>query len=160
VTKKDDIAERVIATVADQIGGTCKISPRSRIEDDLYCTGDDAFQLMERMRREYQIDMTSFKFAQHFGGEGGAPLSYILPIPVALFVANSVYDLDWPWIAKLACVFGAYFQLVILQRHLPWERRRRERLALKRPEPVTVQHLIDAAISKTWPPQPLRVDTP
>ncbi len=42
----------------------------TRIEKDLGVTGDDAAELIEAFAKEFQVDVSHFKFHDYFGPEG------------------------------------------------------------------------------------------
>jgi hypothetical protein len=157
----DDLAEYVMAVIAEEIGLSRRaMTLESTIEGDFGCTGDDARKLMERMQREFVIDMTSFEFNRHFDGARSAGW----PFAVAAVVAAPLSMVMMPLIGVVARSIGAtitnhlsagwffasvYFSCFVLTglatALLPSERTRR---ALKLP--VTVQDLVDAARTRTW----------
>ena len=44
-------------------------SIKNRIENDLGCTGDDAYELLEKFVVKYKLDVTGFEFSKHFLSE-------------------------------------------------------------------------------------------
>jgi acyl carrier protein len=42
------------------------------LEDDLGLTGDDAWELMDEIHKNFDVDFSSFEFSLHFGPEAGS----------------------------------------------------------------------------------------
>lgn len=159
---EDDLAEYVMAVIAEQIGLSRKaMALESTIEGDFGCSGSDALELLERLQREFGIDMTDFEFNRHFDGRRSAGW----PFATAAVVAAPLSVVIMPLIGLVARSFGVtitnhlspggYFATVYASSFvltmmattlLPSERARRARKI-----PVTVQMLIDAARSGRWP---------
>lgn len=157
-----ELSERVMALVAEQTGRErAVITPDTEIERDLGCTADEACELLERMEREFGIDMRGLQPNRHFDTAGsiawplvvvlvvGIPMSLLLTPIVGLFVqaiglggsritvAGGMFGLVY-----LACVLSIGFVTTVLPR---LRARRIEKV------PVTVQMLIEAAILGRWP---------
>jgi len=49
-----------------------RISPNTRIYEDLYIYGDDAIELLVKYGKKFNVDMTEFMAAEYFEGEGGS----------------------------------------------------------------------------------------
>jgi len=47
-----------------------KLTLDTLIERDLGITGDDAIDFIEEFAHEFNVDITSFDYSKHFGGEG------------------------------------------------------------------------------------------
>ena len=158
----DDIEQRVIAVVAEVTGHKReRVTPETLIESELGCTGDDARELMDRMKHEFRIDMSCMNFSRHFDSEGarGWPLlvAAVVAVPVSVLVmlcvgvATSLLS-GWGGSFALprglfAWLYAACFLLIAASTFfLPHVRARRARKI-----PVTVQHLIDAARARRWP---------
>jgi hypothetical protein len=158
-TGADDLSEYVMVLVAEELGRSRKaMLPGSRIEEDFGCTGDDARQLLERMQREFEIDMADFVFERHFGDEtAGWPVlvTLVVTLPVAVLAmqgigfacriaqcgGDSVRQSGWFFFA--VCTVCALL-IAYLTRYLP--------SASREPKiSVTVQDLIDAARTRRWP---------
>ncbi len=51
---------------------------RSRLYQDLGADGTDAYELMVKLKEDFEVDMTNFVFENHFGAEHGFnPLVWI-----------------------------------------------------------------------------------
>jgi hypothetical protein len=66
-----DVLERVLEFVSS----FCKvpldrISPATRLEEDLGLTGDDAGAFLTQFGAHFQVDLTAVEFHRHFGPEG------------------------------------------------------------------------------------------
>ena len=155
------IEDRVLALVADQAGWPPE-AVRTDLElvKDLGLNGDAATTLIELMRQEFNIDMQAFRFERHFSSEGRPGWPWLvaavvaLPLSIALLLGIGI-------LAALAGVQpgfmfgpGGLFSLAYLISFttvalttivLPHVR---DRNTIK--TPLTVQHLINAAQSKTW----------
>ncbi len=49
-----------------------RITPNTRLYDDLYIYGDDAMDLLIKYGKTFNVDLTKFMAADYFEGEGGA----------------------------------------------------------------------------------------
>ena len=161
VTSADDLGEYVMALIADELGLSRKaMTLESTIEGDFGCTGSDALALMERMQKEFGIDMSGFEFNRHFSDEflgwpGVVALVAALPMGIiVLFVVGIAARwtgfadrglLQSGWLFLVAYV-PCFLLMASLTRFLPSERARRERMI-----PVTVGHLVEAARTRKWP---------
>ena len=65
--------EQRIKDIVSYHSGTAieSLSLDTRIEEDLGATGDDAWELIEDVRKEFGIDFSSFDFLKHFSPEAG-----------------------------------------------------------------------------------------
>ena len=64
-------------------------SLKTKIEDDLGCTGDDNYELIEKFVTKYKLDVTGFDYSKHFLSEGelfgsGAALLKLLTLPFTI----------------------------------------------------------------------------
>jgi hypothetical protein len=157
----DDISERVIELVSEQTGWNPRaITPDTEIERDLGCTGDAARELLFRLEREMDIDMTGMEFRNHFSE--GAP-RWPLAVPVVLALPSGVLamhligllaravSLELPaftqrgWffvVVVLACAAVIWGLTTLIPADRVWGVNK---------TPVKVQHLIDAARLGRWP---------
>lgn len=150
----DSLEDRVMDLVAFETG--CprrKLSLDTTIEGDLRTTGDDAWELIERLHKEFQIDFTAMQFDRHFDPEV-PPHSIAGAIwwvaGIALMVLAAIWMepvfgrlTQWPFFILFVPFLMAWMWLA---RYRPDERRRRARKI-----PVTLRHLVEAARTKTWP---------
>lgn len=74
-----------------------KLAPGTRIMHDLGADGIDGWDLIERFRERFGVDMSEFKFDRHFGAEGCDPFMYLYCVLFARdrlkFVPITVDDL-------------------------------------------------------------------
>ena len=99
----DDLEQRVIAVIAKQTGlQRDRIKPEMLVEHELGCTGEDAWELMETMQREFGIDMTGIDLNRHFDREGGVGW----PLVVILVVALPFSLMSMPPIGSVYRVIG------------------------------------------------------
>jgi len=58
-----------------------RITPASRLAEDLHMDGDDASDFFERFFDRFQVDASEFRFEKFFGQEAGAlfPVSVLVP---------------------------------------------------------------------------------
>jgi acyl carrier protein len=75
----DGIRERVIRFLAAELGIKAnRIRADTRLFHDLGCDGDDAVELVEHFTRTFDVTLTNFSFARHFGSEAAYnPLVYL-----------------------------------------------------------------------------------
>jgi acyl carrier protein len=85
-----------------------KLSPDSRLLQDLGVDGADAVELLEAFSEKFGVDMAHFPLSKHFGPEAGFNLFYYLysllfkrqkwrPIPITLReLAEAVRHKRWP----------------------------------------------------------------
>jgi acyl carrier protein len=75
----DGIRERVIRFLADQLGIEAnRFRAETRLFHDLGCDGDDAAELVEHFTRTFDVTLTNFSLARHFGSEAAYnPLVYL-----------------------------------------------------------------------------------
>jgi acyl carrier protein len=65
-----DLSERVLQMIADQT--SCRLSqlrPETDLFQDLGVDGDDALELLIRLRDEFAINMDDVQFKRHFSSE-------------------------------------------------------------------------------------------
>lgn len=144
--------------VAEQTGWNRRaISPETRIEADLGCTGDEARELLLRFEREFGVDMSGVDFAKHFHNETSSGW----PIAVALVVALPIAFLSMHalgaaaraggWTLPAAVQGSGGFVLVYLASALLIGGLTKLVPRRSRKSQVTVQHLIDAVRLGSWP---------
>ncbi len=150
----DQFEGRVIRMVAEQLGiRRERVQLETEIERGLGCTGDDVWQLMERLKREFEIDLSGFRFDRHFEPEH-EPWTWFSIVWWLLFL-----PLGMAWIYAIVAWWRieATWGVLILSLPLWWlwgwlgtlrpsvRRRRAQKL------PVKVRDLVEAAKSKLWP---------
>src|SRR5690349_6932130 len=70
-----DVRETVMQIVADESRvAREKLSEETRIVEDLHLDGDDVVELVERVGRIFDVDMTTYRWYHHHGLEGCNPL--------------------------------------------------------------------------------------
>ncbi|MCU7932517.1 MAG: DUF1493 family protein [Candidatus Thiodiazotropha sp. (ex Codakia rugifera)] len=66
------ISKKVIELILYHSGAKEEeITEESLVEDDLGVTGDDAWDLMEDIHKEFNVNFDQFDFSLHFGPEAG-----------------------------------------------------------------------------------------
>jgi acyl carrier protein len=74
----DELYNRVLAMVRKHTGRKF-ITAHSRLYQDLGADGTDAYELMVKLKEDFEVDMTNFVFENHFGAEHGFnPLVWIV----------------------------------------------------------------------------------
>jgi hypothetical protein len=134
----DGQAHDVIAFVVRQVG--CKaerVTPQSRILEDLGVDGTDAADLMDNFGKQFGVDLTSFQFGRHFGPEG-IPLSAGAKF-LGFVCAAALSIVYLPWTSILWAVAAAAIITVQLRRQ-----------RADKPGSVRVAHLITAARLGRW----------
>ncbi|WP_284419996.1 MULTISPECIES: DUF1493 family protein [unclassified Bradyrhizobium] len=66
----DPLHQRVLHFVAAQTGARVELSEQTDIARGLGLDGDDAHEFMRAFARAFDVDMSGFAFARHFGPEG------------------------------------------------------------------------------------------
>jgi hypothetical protein len=106
--------------------------------------GDDAVELFQKFEKKYEVDLTSLyeHWDQHFGPEGSSPpMGFLIAIGAAVIVGdllNRAYRPipTWAWMTALLVAYlfvhGKFFSEPV--NYIP----------------ITVQELVDAAISHKW----------
>jgi hypothetical protein len=158
----DDIERRVIALVAAQSGRSpSTVEKDAQLDRDLGFTGDSAVALLGWMQREFEIDMSGFRFDRHFDSQGspGWPtlVAFVVsfPISVVLMICIGIVSAATGLapgrvlgpaglfiVTYLVCVALIWVVTVLL----PIVRARRTPKI-----PLTVQVLIYAARDRKWP---------
>ena len=93
--------KRVREFIADQTGHPLgEITLSTRLVEDGGVDGDDAVELMEAFMEDFHVEMSDFRFKQHFGPEAGDPL-----LGVFLGVAITT-SLAYFWLIPLWVVVG------------------------------------------------------
>ena len=158
----EELSARVIAAVADQTGlAAATITPDTELERDLGISNKDTFELLNRLQREFGIDMSSFQYDRHFHARGAPPW----PVAVAAVVAFPTAVLAMPLVGLLGRSIGveptrylspgAFFVVVLaacfLAIGLATTFLGSFRVSAEHKIPVTVKMLIEAAAMKKWP---------
>ncbi len=140
-----EIEQSILAFVAEETGYNPKrLAPDSRLAQDIGVDGDDAVELFQKFGERYAVDLTSLyqHWDQHFGPEGGGPgMGFMIATGAAVIVGdllNRAYRPipTWAWMIAL---LGAY--LVVHAKFFAEP---------VNTFPITVQELVDAAISRMW----------
>ena len=72
------IEEQVKSLLVEELGAKReKLHPNARIMHDLGADGMDGWDLMERFRERFAVDMSEFQFGRHFGPEGCDPFTLL-----------------------------------------------------------------------------------
>mgnify|MGYP001458553579 CR=1 FL=1 len=73
-----EIRDRLITMIMDKVGAKRdEIANCTDIEKDLGCTGDDYFELMEDYAKEFNVDMSDFRWYFHTHDEAMATVAAI-----------------------------------------------------------------------------------
>ena len=82
--------KRVREFIADQTGHPLgEITLSTRLVEDGGVDGDDAVELMEAFMEDFHVEMSGFRFKQHFGPEAGDPLlGVFLGVAIATSLAQ------------------------------------------------------------------------
>jgi acyl carrier protein len=76
--RREFIEDRVKELIADELAVRPEeLGPGTRILHDLGADGMDGYELMERFRERFDVDMSEFQFGLHFGPEGCEPFSLL-----------------------------------------------------------------------------------
>jgi hypothetical protein len=74
-----EVRKDLIALITDKVGINAEeVMPDADIENDLGCTGDDFFELMEAYAKHFNVDMSGFLWYFHTHDESMATLN---PLP-------------------------------------------------------------------------------
>lgn len=145
----ENIEERVMAIIVEETGfPRPKLSTATRIERDIGCTGDDAHDLLVRLKDEFDIDMSGFDFYRHFDGEGQNMPPVVHSMLAALCVGVLCAQLIGEWVDTngvailAACAFCANLYLTRNAPRDPFRGAEKKR--------VTVGHLVEAANKRKW----------
>jgi Protein of unknown function (DUF1493) len=148
----DLLEQRLLGWIVEQLGSAIHpVTLDSEIERDMGVTGEDAWDLMEKFGRDFEIDMAKFRFERHFGPEGMTGEDAVwLVASVSVFVL--VIFLTQRNFGLLSALTHLVIGILVmipwsyLRRYLPQERHRRAGLLS-----VKVHHLVEAAWAKKWP---------
>ena len=140
-----EIEQNVLRFVAEETGCSAKrLTLTSRLAHDVGADGDDAVDLFEKFEKKYDVDLTLLyqHWDEHFSPEGGGPgLGFMAATGMALMAGdflNRAYRPipSWAWMIALLAAFlvvhAKYFSEPV------------------KAAPITVQELVDAAISHRW----------
>jgi hypothetical protein len=137
-----EIGERVIALVVEETRTKpTRVQLASRLAEDIGMDGDDAVEFFEKFGEAFHVDLTPLgdRWDQHFSGEGGPSPGWLVVIGASIAVAAILHELvKWVpmWASTIALValscwiYSRFFHQAKL--------------------PVTVQDLVDAAVSGKW----------
>jgi acyl carrier protein len=139
------IDHQLIGLISEQIGvPRGKITPSSRLLQDLGMDGDDAVEFFADFAERYGADLTPLytHWDKHFGPEGlVGPTSFaVMLVLVALPFLALPFGVSPLW------VMGAEFVALVL-----WMWPLRQWLIKDETVPVTVEHLLITARTKRWP---------
>lgn len=140
-----EIEQSILAFVARETGRNPKrLALNSRLAQDIGVVGDDAVELFEKFGEKYGVDLTALfqNWDHHFLPEGSRPgIGCMIAAGAAAILVDLLHRAyppipAWAWMIALpiACLFvhAKFFA---------------------EPDdcvPITIQELVDAAISRTW----------
>ena len=80
-----------VKTFIEKEAGDEVSSIKTKIEDDLGCSGDDNYELLEKFITKYKLDPTGFDYSKHFLSEGelfdsSAAFLTLLTLPVSITI--------------------------------------------------------------------------
>jgi acyl carrier protein len=138
--ESDAQARDVVAFVVRQVGcNPERVTPQSRILEDLGVDGTDAADLMDEFGKKFGVDLATFQFSRHFGPEV-IPLSAGAKF-LAFICAAALSTVYLPWTAVLWVVAAA----AVIAFQIRWQR-------ADKPGSLRVSHLITAARVGRWVP--------
>lgn len=140
-----EIEQSILAFVAEETGYNPKrLVLNSRLAQDIGVDGDDAVELFQKFEKRYEVDLTSLyeHWDQHFGPEGGGPgMGFMVATGAAVILGDLLNRAcrpipTWAWMIALLVgylfVHAKFFTESV------------------NCTPITVQELVDAAISRRW----------
>jgi len=139
------LEERIIAfVVAETAINPKRLQFGSRLAQDVGMDGDDAVEFFERFGEEFHVDLTVLyhHWQEHFLPEGGGPsLWFMVVIGAAVVLGDLLHRAfqpipSWAWMIALIAVSLWVSNKLFTER--------------VEPSPITVQDLVDAAISGKW----------
>jgi hypothetical protein len=71
---------RIVDFVSSETRTRKHLSGNTDIEKDLGVTGIDAEEFMRNFQREFEVDLSNFRFDRYFGGEGANPILLIMSL--------------------------------------------------------------------------------
>lgn len=67
--------DKLIKFIRNEINDyTININRSTKIEEDLWITGDDIYEFFERFSKEFCVDISELDLSKYFKGEGSNPL--------------------------------------------------------------------------------------
>ena len=140
-----EIEQSILAFVAKETGHNPKrLALNSRLVHDLGVDGDDAVELFEKFGEKYGVDLTALfqNWDQYFVPEGHRlGMGCMIAVGVAAILGDLLHRAyppipAWAWMIALpiACLFV----------HAKFFAESADCV------PITIQELVDAAISRTW----------
>lgn len=118
-----------------RVRGSCSLD--STLQRDFGLDGDDAEEFLQKFAGRFEVDLSEFRFQQHFGGEGFGLTYRHVAILTPLVAASAFWQLSWLH-GTLAGVLGI---------SLLWVFRSRLRSPLIA---LRVEDLVRAATSRRW----------
>jgi acyl carrier protein len=78
---QDPIFERLRNFICEELSVKReRLTPSTRIEDDLGCTGDDAVELMQAFGKQFNVDLRALNIEEYFDAEGFDPIGCLLSL--------------------------------------------------------------------------------
>lgn len=112
-----------------------RVVPGTRLSEDLGVDGDDAYELMEAFAERYDVDLSDFRFHEHFGDEGCLQFSTVL----LLIPSTLVLTVLWNWNQWAGGFLGGLLLLAFIARGLRGY-----------PHSITIRDLASALMVKRW----------
>jgi acyl carrier protein len=133
----------VIWFIAQKVGVRQEqVNPETRIAEDLGVDGDDAEELMDEFAESFNVDLSAFRFEEHFGGEGIPLTISTAGCALLLLTASSVAAISisiWPWTAAIWLLVV----VAIITRLVRWSK-------TTKPGTLRVSHFLEAAAVGRW----------
>ena len=144
IEEYDELTQDVVHFVSKEIGEKLShLQPNSRILHDLGVDGDDAFELIIKFCKHYEVDSSDFQYNQYFGSEGvyikPAFIFFILAFPFLLIY--SIIAHKKPTTSGITIDSGNDSGKVSIKKH------HKEPMSFEQ-IPLTIQDLVNSARTK------------
>lgn len=140
-----EIEQSILAFVARETGRNPKrLALNSRLVHDLGVDGDDAVELFEKFGEKYGVDLTALfqNWDHHFAPEGSGPGIGFMIVTGAALIFGDLLHRAYPPIPAWAWMIALPIAYLFVGTKFFAEPDNCDR--------ITIQELVDAAISRTW----------
>lgn len=140
-----EIEQSILAFVARETGRNPKrLALNSRLVHDLGVDGDDAVELFEKFGEKYGVDLTALfqNWDHHFAPEGsGVGIGFMVAVGAGAILGDLLHRVyppipAWAWMIPPPIVYMFVHAKFFAEPD--------------NCDPITIQELVDAAISRTW----------